>query len=147
MKKLLLFITIITLISCTCLPQIPPQYLYADENCQAELPNYLEAVSVLDNCGNATLTQEPLPGTILSANNPYFRITITATDLSGNTDVEKFDVFLWDTIPPVIIWDSIPGDTLVYRRNDIDLLIDSYVAARKAKGDTTSNSFRLWFTR
>lgn len=125
MRKILLFITLAGLFSCTCLPQIPPQYLLADENCEAYLPNYLQAVSVLDNCEGATLTQEPLSGTVLDAENPYVRITITATDLSGNTDTEKFDVFLWDTIAPQIIWDYIPGDTLTYHRNDIDLLIES----------------------
>jgi len=119
-----------------------------DNNCEAFLPNYLEAVSVLDNCGGAVLTQEPLPGTILDANNPYYRVTITATDLSGNTDQEKFDVFLWDTIPPQIIWDFIPGDTIAHRRNDIDLLIDSYVATRLSKGDTLTpgwHDFKMWF--
>lgn len=104
--KRLFFPLMLLLVSCTCLPQIPPQYLYADENCEATLPNYLPAVDVLDNCGNATLTQEPLPGTILNADNPYVQVKITATDISGNTDVERFDVMLMDTIPPEIIIDT-----------------------------------------
>jgi len=145
MKKLFIPLLFL-LVSCNCLPQIPPQYLPANDDCEAFLPNYLEAVSVLDNCGGAVLTQEPLSGTILDANNPYCRVTITATDLSGNTDQEKFDVFLWDTIPPQIIWDFIPGDTIVQRRNDIDMLIDSYETYREHLGDTAiRKSFTVYY--
>jgi len=145
MKKLFIPLLFL-LVSCNCLPQIPPQYLPADNNCEAFLPNYLEAVSVLDNCGGAVLTQEPLSGTILDANNPYYRVTITATDLSGNTDQEKFDVFLWDTIPPQIIWDFIPGDTIAYHKNDLDQLIESYEAYRTHLGDTAiRKSFTVYY--
>ena len=105
MKKFI-FPLMLILVSCTCLPQIPPQYLYADENCEAFLPNYLPAVSVLDNCEGAVLTQEPLSGTVLDAANPYVQVKITATDISGNTDIERFDVLLVDTIPPEIIIDT-----------------------------------------
>ena len=146
MKRLIFLTCLLTLIGCNCLPQIPPQYLPVDNNCEAFLPNYLEAVSVLDNCGGAVLTQEPLSGTILDANNPYYRVTITATDLSGNTDQEKFDVFLWDTIPPQIIWDFIPGDTIAYHKNDLDQLIESYEAYRTHLGDTAiRKSFTVYY--
>lgn len=147
MKKLIFLTCLLTFIGCTCLPQIPPQYLYADENCEAYLPNYLPAVSVLDNCEGAFLTQEPLPGTLLDAANPYVQVKITATDISGNTDIERFDVLLFDTIPPQIIWDSIPGDTIpIARVNDIDILIDSYETYRTHLGDTAiRKSFTVYY--
>lgn len=145
MKRLIFLTCVLTLIGCTCLPQIPSQYLYADKNCEAFLPNYLPAVSVLDNCEGAVLTQEPLSGTILDAANPYVQVKITATDLSGNMDIERFDVFLWDTIAPQIIWNSIPGDTIAYRRNDIDLLIDSVEKYRAYLGIVDTNTI-TWKT-
>lgn len=111
MKRIIFLISLLTLIGCKCLlPQIPPQYLQANNSCEAYLPNYLQYISVLDNCDNAILTQEPLPGTILSVANPYYKVKITATNIAGS-DIEQFDVFLVDVIPE-IIWDSIPGDTL-----------------------------------
>ena len=126
MKKVLLFITLAALISCNCLPQIPTQYLPADENCEAVLPNYLDYVSVFDNCQGGTLTQIPLPGTVLTESNPWITVTITAKDLGGRTDMEQFITVLDDGIAPQIIWDSIPGDTIpVAHINDIDLLFES----------------------
>jgi len=150
MKRAIFLISLFTLISCTCLPQIPPQYLYADGDCQAELPNYLQAVSVLDNCGNATLTQEPLPGTILDASNPYIQVKIVATDISGNTDIERFDVLLMDTIPPeIIIIDStlFNNTTVFYHKNEIDLLIESVKKYRDYLGvnDIIADPF-IWKT-
>lgn len=125
MKKLILFLGIATLISCTCLPQPSTQYLPANASCEAYLPNYLVYITAINNCGDATLAQNPVPGTILDAANPEVGVTLTATNAFGNTDIEQFDVFLWDA--PEIIWDSIPSDTIpmAERRNEIDLLIES----------------------
>ena len=106
MKKTILLIGFFILIGCTCLPQIPTQTVYADENCEAVLPNYLQYFDIKDNCRGAVLTQDPLPGFKLTADNPYKQVTILATDISGNTDKETFDVILLDTIPPEIIIDT-----------------------------------------
>lgn len=125
MKKITFLLCLLTLIGCRCLPQIPPQYLPANNSCEAYLPNYLEYVSVINACGDATPIQEPVPGTILSITLPHVEVTITATNSFGNTDIERFDVYLWAA--PQIIWDSIPGDTIpaMAKENDIDLLIES----------------------
>ena len=140
MKKLLPLLLI--LVSCNCLPQIPPQYLPADNNCQAVLPNYLDYVSVFDNCQGGTLTQDPLPGAILSEVNPWLTVTITAQDLGGRTDTEQFTAILDDGIAPEIIWDSIPGDTVpITHRNDLDALIESYETYREHLGDTAIQRF------
>lgn len=106
MKKLFSFSVLVLLVSCTCIPQIPPQTIYADQKCEGTLPNYLEFFNVRDNCPGATLTQDPLPGVILDASNPWIIVTIEAKDISGNTDRERFDVVLLDTIPPELIIDS-----------------------------------------
>ena len=134
MKKLIIFLIVGTLLSCTCLPQIPTQYLRANASCEAYLPNYLVYITVINNCGDATLAQNPVPGTILDAANSEMEVTLTATNAFGNTDIEKFDVFLWDA--PEIIWDSIPGDTIpvTERKNEIDLLIESIAEYRDYLG-------------
>ena len=120
MKKITFLFCLFTLVSCRCLPQIPPQYLQANTSCEAYLPNYLVYITVINNCGDATLAQNPVPGTILNATNPAVEVTLTATNEFGNTDIEKFDVFLWDA--PQIIWDSIPGDTLPIVDKDTELM-------------------------
>lgn len=150
MKKLILFLLVVMLVSCTCLPQIPPQYLQANASCEAYLPNYLVYITVLNNCGDATLAQNPVPGTILNAAMPEVEVTLTATNSFGNTDIEKFDVYLWDA--PEIIWDSIPSDTIpiAHRPNDIDAVFESWVTLRTHYGDTirqdsTWKLLKTWF--
>lgn len=147
MKRMIFFLTLLALVSCRCLPQISTQYLQANLNCEAYLPDYTVYITVINNCGDVTPIQYPVPGTILDSIIPAVEVTLTATNSFGNTDMEKFDVYLWDA--PEIIWDSIPGDTIpvAEQRNDIDLLIDSFVKVRASKGDAVTNNFRLWFTR
>ncbi len=147
MKKLILFLGIATLISCTCLPQIPPQYLPANRSCEAYLPNYLVYITVLNNCGDPTPTQNPLPGTILDATNPEVEVTLTATNEFGNTDIEQFYVYLWDA--PEIIWDSIPADTIppVAHLDDIDQLIErreAQIAHLATKGTVPERDSITW---
>lgn len=67
MKKLLFLLSIVLLSSCTCLlSQIPPQYIYINENCEAVLPDYLTKVTATDNCNLASLIQIPEGGSILT---------------------------------------------------------------------------------
>lgn len=107
MRKLIIFLIVAVIVGCDCLSQIPTQTIYADENCEAVLPNYLQYITVKDNCEGVLLTQIPLPGEMLSAGNPWVTVVITATDISGLRDVEEFTVTMIDTIPPEIIVDSV----------------------------------------
>jgi len=106
MKKAVLFLTAALLVGCTCIGQIPDQMIYLDSTCQAELPDYRDAVTVQDNCEGVVLLQEPDPGSILDAGNPFMDVVITATDISGNQDRVEFRVIALDTIPPVITLDE-----------------------------------------
>ncbi len=149
MKKLIIPLMLI-LVSCNCLPQISTQYLQANASCEAYLPNYLVYITVLNNCGDATLAQNPVPGTILNVALPEIEVTLTATNSFGNTDIEKFDVFL--SAIPEIIWDSIPSDTIpiAYNPNELDVTWDSYVTLRAHYGDTikqdsTWKSLKYWY--
>ena len=104
MKKLvfILFLTAI-LASCDCaLSQMPPQYLYAGENCTASLPDYKPMVTVTGGCFGFTLTQAPLPGTILSVTNQQVNVVIKATGNNNKSSYISFPVTLLDTITPKI---------------------------------------------
>ncbi len=74
-----------------------PVELVADENCQSEIPDFVSALSN-NNCGNATVTQNPLAGEIalLGVNT----VEIVATDGSGNADTCWVDVTVVDETAP-----------------------------------------------
>lgn len=104
MKRLLGFIVIaIILAACNvCLSQIPDQLVFVDANCEALLPDYAPDVIVIDNCDNATITQVPAPGTLLTSTQPITNVVMTASDISGNSNSINFNVILVDTIAPTI---------------------------------------------
>ena len=107
MKKILFLLSIVLFSSCTCvLSQIPPQYIYVGENCEAVLPDYLTKVTATDNCSLASLIQIPQAGTVLTASQTVTDVEVRATDSHGNHTSINFNVILIDTIPPVITVDT-----------------------------------------
>jgi len=107
MKKLIFLLFVVTLLSsCVCtLSQIPPQYIYAGENCQAPLPDYKLKVTATDNCAIKVFEQIPAPGHLLTATNQVVDVTIKATDVFNNISQVVFSVTLVDTIAPVLTID------------------------------------------
>ena len=102
MRKFILSLFVLTFfVSCTCLPQISTQTIYANENCMGLLPDYTSIVTVSDNC-SATLRQVPSAGYVLDIGNPSIDVTLTASDPSGNETITTFSVILLDTIPPTM---------------------------------------------
>jgi len=99
MKRLFLFLSLATLISCTCLPQIPPQYAYVDSNCNAILEDYRGIVIATDNCSDVQILQEPTPGQVIGVTT---EVILRAIDGNGNESSVSFEVRLLDTIPPDI---------------------------------------------
>jgi hypothetical protein len=69
-------------------------------NCQAPLPAYTPASSS-DNCGSLIVTQAPAPSTTVSGIGPM-TVTLTASDVSGNTATCTFTVNKVDNMPPSI---------------------------------------------
>lgn len=112
MKKLIGFLILAVFVGCTCIGQLQTQYLYADDACMAQLPDYLQIVSVSDNCSEVSLTQSPPANAYISV---HTEVTITATDQAGNINSSSFQVMLLDTIPPVL-WFT---DTIAYNVNQI----------------------------
>ena len=78
----------------------------ADLNCEVDVANYLDSVSVTDNCdvlgGGITLVQDVAVGTTITGLNASIDVTVTAADASGNTDQCVIVVTLADTTAPVL---------------------------------------------
>ncbi len=75
--------------------------LSADANCQAVLPDLTGQVVASDASGTVTVTQNPLPGTILPLGQTG--VTLTAHDSSGNTSFCGATATVADTTPPLIL--------------------------------------------
>lgn len=104
MKNVLLLSLMFLFSGCSCLlSQIPPQRIYATNDCSAPIPNYLQKVTATDNCEIVSLIQSPVAGTMLTPTNKVANVTITARDASGNTQQLTFTVTLLDTIKPKFI--------------------------------------------
>ncbi|MCH2223322.1 MAG: HYR domain-containing protein [Crocinitomicaceae bacterium] len=74
--------------------------LHVDNTCTTSLLDYTSGGIIIENCGGgSTITQSPIPGTILGAN-PSEQITLTVTDNSGNQGQCQFTVSIVDTISP-----------------------------------------------
>jgi hypothetical protein len=70
----------------------------ADASCNVSLPDYTGLAITADNCtGSPTVTQSPLPGTIISGAGTIQTVTLTSTDGSGNTADCTFDVTITST--------------------------------------------------
>ena len=97
MKKLSLILIAATIISSCCMSQIPDQYAYVDEDCNAYLPDYRDEVITRDNCGIEYVEQIPAPGDAISETT---EVEIRAVDINGNQNSIYFDVVILDTIKP-----------------------------------------------
>ena len=112
MKNLVILFMCSFLCGCGCvLSQIPPQYIYAGENCEAGLPDYRLIITALDNCKITDFTQDPIPGFILSATNMITNVKVRAVDNSGNASEVNFSVALLDTIAPILNYDALTAMT------------------------------------
>jgi PKD repeat protein/pimeloyl-ACP methyl ester carboxylesterase len=77
------------------------QILLLGEDCAASLPDYTSLAFAEDNCGVESVVQSPAPGTIVSGVG-LLTITLTVTDVNGNTDDCGFAVDKVDGLPPAI---------------------------------------------
>ena len=84
----------------TC-PEDKTEYL--NNNCEFIIPDYRSSISVYDNCDPApSVFQSPSAGTILRGDGTLQPVTITSTDISGNTSSCIFNIILLDNTPPVV---------------------------------------------
>ena len=129
MKKLVFILSFVWLVTGCCLSQLPTQYVYADENCQAVLDDYLPMVVVSDNCSVVDLRQEPAQGVQINGTTDVF---IRAIDEAGNETVMSFDVIVLDTISPVM--ELNPAWT-GYTNQEIATMYKNFYAWIQEKGD------------
>ena len=79
-----------------------PQILLLGDNCSATLPDYTEFASGIDdNCGVESVVQSPAPGTTVTGDGPL-QVTLTVTDVNGNTATCSFPVNRIDLVPPTL---------------------------------------------
>jgi hypothetical protein len=99
------------------------QTITANGNCIGLIGTYAPA-SVADNCSaNPSITQSPVPTTILSGNNDSKTVTLTANDGNGNTATCTFTVTLKDQTPPTI---TCPANQTVNATSGCNGAIGSY---------------------
>ncbi|HRE76022.1 MAG TPA: HYR domain-containing protein [Flavobacteriales bacterium] len=75
------------------------QNVTANASCQFVIADYLSGITATDNCGMFSLTQSPIPGTVVSGTQT---VTIQATDNNGNISTCTFQVIVADNTPPTI---------------------------------------------
>ncbi len=79
------------------------QTLDANATCQASLPDYTGNVSATDNCDtDLNVSQSPAAGTLISGSDNL--VTLTVTDVAGNSASTSFNVIVEDNIAPEIIF-------------------------------------------
>ncbi len=80
---------------------------YVDNSCTISLADFTLGAAITENCSAlVTVTQSPLPGTLLGPT-ALETITLTVADSAGNTDMCVFYLPILDTISPTAIC---PGD-------------------------------------
>lgn len=136
MKKIILLMFIVLFAGCNCtliIGQIPPQIVYADQDCQGLIPDFSKVAIVKDNCaGGITFIQNPSPGTLLTATNPTVNVTLKAKDISGNeSNTLVISVVLTDTIAPILEW---PAGPITMTEQQVIDLYKNWEAAVKVHG-------------
>ena len=88
--------------------------------CDYTMPNMTPLASATDNCGIGSITQDIPVGTVITNTT---LVTITATDLEGNTDQCNFQVIPVDDTPPII---TCPGNQNVSFNNSCQYILLDY---------------------
>ncbi|SEP79506.1 HYR domain-containing protein [Neolewinella agarilytica] len=100
--------------------------LAVDAACAALIPDYTSLAETADNCNDPagiTVTQVPVPGTMVSDEASLITVTLTATDESGNSLSCDFSVQLIDSIPPMI---TCPADDLISVDGACEIMLPDY---------------------
>ena len=124
MKNLFLLLIILAtfMYGCNCLGQLPKQYAYVNENCEAPLPDLLPMVVVSDNCFVTSIIQTPAAGVIITQTTT---VKIEATDDQGNLSSVDVEVEILDTIAPTILlnpdWVGYNGESVHRDENSLAL--------------------------
>lgn len=115
--------------------------LNVDGSCNATLANWTsEATNLTDDCaapGSITVTQMPLPNTVISGHNTEQIVTLTADDGNMNTTPCTFKVTLKDVAKPVI---QCPANQTVEADMNCAGTVGSWALVSKMDNCTASGS-------
>ncbi|EDM43935.1 hyalin repeat protein [unidentified eubacterium SCB49] len=99
----------------------PSQLETVDNNCEFVVPDYTLSSSFSGNCGSASLSQNPSPGTVV--NSGIYNVIITATDGAGSETCE-FTLTVRDVKPPTIIC---PEDQVENANGSCEFILPNYI--------------------
>ncbi|WP_411768945.1 HYR domain-containing protein [Winogradskyella sp. A3E31] len=114
----------------------PNQNVNLNASCQVLIPDVRGTAT--DNCTNpVTITQSPAQNLAIAAthNNPI-TVTVTATDASGNTDVETVIITPMDVTPPSI---TCPGNQSVNFDAGCEFILADYTGLASASDNCDTN--------
>lgn len=121
------------------------QIQYANTNCETTLLDYTGMAVVNDNCvlsSSLTVTQSPLPGTTLSADQV---ITLTVSNGIPSTPQScMFTLDFQDTIRPNIIC---PVQNTIYLTSTCEATIPNYIPSLGWTDNCTSSAAQMVFTQ
>lgn len=75
--------------------------LFADNSCQAVVPDFVSATQALDACGISAVLQTPLVGTSVGLGSTP--VEVSALDVNGNVNSCFTSVTVADATPPVVV--------------------------------------------
>jgi gliding motility-associated-like protein len=111
------------------------QEIFLDENCTAQLPDFVGDVNVTDNCtsiADMLITQSPAVGSVISSSGT---VSVLIEDLFGNIATCLIDYELLDTIAPILIC---PIDSLVDITGDCEYTAPDFTSSVDVSDNCTS---------
>jgi hypothetical protein len=136
MKRILILVSLAILVGCNCLSQIPPVTGYVNADCEVALPDFTLLVTVSDNCDATTLSQIPLPGTIVGQG--VTNVVVAAMDVSGNVASVTATFVGLDTIAPII---TIDETAFLYPTEDVMEMYRTFACWTQFNKDTFLTEF------
>ncbi|MBK9564291.1 MAG: hypothetical protein IPO37_03595 [Saprospiraceae bacterium] len=101
-----------------------------NDSCYMTVPDFREKVRRNDNCGNTTITQDPVPGTVItSSHNQTHTFTFTVTDSGGRTATCQTTVTAKDKLGPDIV--CIPKRFISLSGSTASLTAQSFIISAK----------------
>ncbi|ARV05657.1 hypothetical protein BTO04_02625 [Polaribacter sp. SA4-10] len=74
-----------------------------DIDCNFTIVDYTSLTTSSGDCGTITVTQDPIVGNVINGHGTTQLVTLTASDLNGNSDSTTFNVTLVDNSAPTIV--------------------------------------------
>jgi gliding motility-associated-like protein len=111
-------------------------YVSVDHMCKYVLTNLVSNVIAQDACGNVTITQSPVAGSILSIG--AHELQFDVVDTAGNTKILFADLLVEDSSAPVI--SICPEDRIVEAVNNCEAVLADYALSLFVMDNCTENA-------